>query len=116
MKQSVIALAIGLGLLGGFYPQNSLAEIFKSADFLKWSVKNQSFYFRTSIGMAGLVAGRNDKRQGKCIDGWYFANQDKAHEEIVSVMEKHPAFHPRGVILAILEKKCGKLLYTTIKR
>lgn len=107
---------MAIAVSGWLYPQNSSAETFKSADFLKWSAKNQSFYFRTSVGMAGLVAGRNDPRQGKCIDGWYFANQEKANKQIVGVMKKHPGFHPRGVILALIEKQCGKLIYTRIKR
>lgn len=112
MKQSILAIATAIGLSCLVYPQNSSADIFKSAEFLQWSSKSQAFYFRTSIGMAGLVAGRNDKRQGKCIDDWYFAAQDKANAHIIAVMEKHPTFHPRGVILAVLEKKCGKLIYT----
>tara|TARA_R110002110_G_scaffold257206_2_gene473153 strand:- start:8568 stop:8918 length:351 start_codon:yes stop_codon:yes gene_type:complete len=115
MKQIILALAMAIGLSSFVYPQDSSADVFKSSEFLKWPAKSQAFYFRTSIGMAGLVAGRNDKKQGKCIDDWYFATQDKANAHILSVMQKHPAFHPRGVILAVLEKQCGKLIYTNTK-
>lgn len=111
-KRLLAPAAIALAVMTSAYPQSSFAEIFKSAEFLKWPAKSQSFYFRTSIGMAGLVARRNNKVQGDCIDNWYFYAEKKAHAHIIDVMRKHPSYHPRGVILAVLEKQCGKLIYT----
>lgn len=61
--------------------------------------------------MAGLIAGQNDEKQGACIDDWYFRNESEAHDYIIGVMKTYPSYHPRGVILAVLEKRCGELRY-----
>lgn len=87
------------------------AEKFESSSFLEWPRDSQEFYFRTSIGMAGLIAGRNDEAQGNCLSNWYFLDQKKATDHILDVMRMYPDHHPRGVILAVLEKRCGKLIY-----
>ncbi len=93
-------------------PQNAIAGVFKSSEFLTWKRNSQDFYIRTSIGMAGLIATRNDKAHGKCLDDWYFSDEDAANEAILDVMREHPDYHPRGVILAVLEKRCGSFTYS----
>lgn len=98
-------------LCSGFYPQISYGETFKSAEFLEWPRDSQGFYLRTSIGMAGLIAGQNNDAQGKCISAWYFEREEDAHDELLAVMEKNPEYHPRGVILAVIEKRCGAMTY-----
>lgn len=104
-------LAIGMALCLAIHPQNASAEIFKSSEFLGWERKNQEFYIRTSIGMASLIVGQTDKAQAKCVDDWYVGDETKANDYILDVMRKHPEYHPRGIILAVLEKKCGKFVY-----
>lgn len=61
--------------------------------------------------MASLVAAQNDKAQATCIDDWYYGDEAAANRHIVSVMEQYPTYHPRGVILAVLRKKCGSFQY-----
>lgn len=87
------------------------AETFKSADFLKWSRENQEFYIRTSVGMAGLIAVQNDKQHSQCIEDWYFSNEESANRSILVAMTRFPNYHPRGVILAKLQKVCGSFTY-----
>ncbi len=103
---AIAAMAIAL-----FHPQESLAQGFTGEQFLKWERKAQDYYFRTAIGMAGLIARQNIKQQGRCIDNWYFKNSEKAGDEILQIIKKFREYHPRGVILAVLEKKCGTLIY-----
>lgn len=103
--------AITLGALVLCYPQFARAESFTSAQFLEWPVESQRFYFQTSIGMAGLIARQNKVNQGSCIDDWYFRNEVSAQNQILDVMRDHPKYHPHGVILAVLEKRCGALIY-----
>ena len=62
--------------------------------------------------MAGLIAAQNDKRQAQCIDDWYFNNITEAELEILGVMKDNPEFHPRGVIVGVLQKKCGSFSYS----
>ncbi len=85
---------------------------FKSADFLKWKRASQEFYIRTSIGMAGLIAARNDKAHGNCLEDWYFSDEKAANDQIISVMRAYPDYHPRGVIVAVMEKRCGPIVYS----
>lgn len=103
--------AIGILIVALVCPQISRAETFASEEFLNWDRESQGFYFRTSIDMAGLIASQNKKSQAECIDRWFFENQKSAHDEIVNTMRQYPSFHPRGVILALIERKCEAMTY-----
>ena len=85
------------------------AETFTSAEFLKWPRANQSAYFSVSIGMAGFIVSMHEKPKARCLEDWYFKNTDAAENTILETMRQHPEFHPRGVIVAVLQKRCGKL-------
>lgn len=106
MKNATILLFFLL-----FYPHNSVAETFQSSEFLTWSQESQEFYIRTSVGMAGLVAGQNDRTHADCIDDWYYDDQTQSNGFILEMMATHSEFHPRGVILAVLEAQCGEFDY-----
>ena len=90
-----------------FLPQISHAEIFKSSDFLEWKLDSQDFYIRTSVGMASLIAAQVDKTQATCIDDWYFGDENAANAFIRDVMGDNPSYHPRGIILGVIQKNCG---------
>ncbi|MEM6812655.1 MAG: hypothetical protein AAF549_09345 [Pseudomonadota bacterium] len=109
-KAGLMAIVIMVFL--GIFPQQSVAKIFTGKSFLIWEQKNQSFYIHTSIGMAALVVGQTSKKQAKCIDEWYFKDEESGIDFILSNMRKYPEYHPRGIILAVMEKKCGKFVYT----
>ena len=83
------------------------AEGFTGADLLKWDRENQSFYFRASVGMAGLIAARNDKGHSDCVDRWYFSDTERGDAAIVDAVRKFPGHHPQAVILAMILKACG---------
>ncbi len=87
-------------------------DMFKSSEFMKWSEGNRSFYIRTSIGMAAMIAIHNDKKHAKCMEHWYFSNEKRSNKEIYQTMQKYPDFHPRGVIMAMLKKQCGSFEYS----
>jgi len=83
------------------------AETFKSSEFLKWKRETQAFYISTAIGMASLVVGQSDKAKATCIDDWYYEDEPAAEEYIFGIMRQYPENHPRGIIYAVLKKKCG---------
>jgi hypothetical protein len=87
-------------------------NIFKNSEFLKWNEENRSFYIRTSIGMAGLIAAQNDKAHANCLEKWYFSNQSKKNAFIYGIMKQYPDHHPRGIIMAVLQKQCGSFRYS----
>ena len=90
-----------------FLPQISHAEIFKSSDFLAWKSNSQDFYIEASVGMASLIAAQSDKTQATCIDDWYYEDENAANTFIRDVMSNNPSYHPRGIILGVIQKHCG---------
>lgn len=85
------------------------ADDFTSAAFLEWKYDSQRSYIDANVGMASLIAGQNDKPQGVCIDDWFYSDIDKATVEVLGIMKRFSDHHPRAVILAIIEKHCGKI-------
>lgn len=104
-----VAIAILAAALSIGYPQISFAQEFKSAEFLEWPRKSQTFYFQTAIGMAGFIVSMRDKPTARCLENWYFSDTDAAEETILETMRRFPEYHPRGVIVAVLQKQCGAL-------
>ncbi len=101
-----VALLSAMAIVIACFPQQLSAEIFKSAEFLKWDRESQDYYIRTSVGMASLVSAQSDKTHAKCLDDWYTAEKT-ANDLVLTAMERFPEFHPRGVILAVMQKQCG---------
>ena len=82
-------------------------NVFQSGQFLDWKTQNQDAYIETSVGMASLIAAQSDKAQAKCIDDWYYVDEARANDAVRDVIRANPQFHPRGVILAVVQKQCG---------
>ena len=89
------------------FPQELLADTFKSETFLTWNRDSQDYYIRTSIGMASLISAQNDKAHAKCLDDWYYKDEGAGNDAVLATMKRFPEYHPRGVILAVMQKRCG---------
>lgn len=110
VKQAALAILVAVAI--GVYPQLSVAETFKSSDVLAWPKESQDSYMRTSLAMLGIIASQITNNVAECVDDWYFkdrSTQRQRHETILSVMRRHPDYHPQAVILAVIQKRCGKL-------
>lgn len=94
-----------------FYPHDAHAEKFKGAEFLTWKRESQNFYIDANIGMAGLIAAQNDKKHADCLEDWYLKDKIESINSILKLMQQYPDYHPRGVILGVLEKHCGSFAY-----
>lgn len=108
-KRRSVAAGIALALCGGV--SVAQADTFTSAKFLAWPADSQVSYFRTSIGMVGVIASQMSRNIAPCIDAWYFADpavQTQRNEAIRALMRKYPDYHPQAVILALVQKECGK--------
>ena len=102
-----VAMVAGLALaLCGAAPEVR-AETFTSEKFLKWPAESQASYFRTSIGMAAIIASQRGNGYGRCVSDWYFGSPEGRHTALREAMRKNSSFHPQAVILAILQKACG---------
>lgn len=95
------------------YPQISLADGFTGADVLNWTEQQQNNYFQTSVTMIGIVATQVEGREqiAECIDGWYWKGEaaDPANNAFIrDAISRYPDLYPQAVILAVVEKNCGK--------
>lgn len=93
-------------------PQLSAAQEFTSSTVLGWDEVSQNALFQSSIGMASLVAMQTGQHAAifNCINEWYGTPERQAqrHGEILAVMREYPNYHPQGIILAVIERECGK--------
>ncbi|MEO1472705.1 MAG: hypothetical protein AAFS03_02015 [Pseudomonadota bacterium] len=93
-----------------FYPQHSLAKGFTGKEFAEWATISQDSYIQSSVMMAGVIGTRVKPEISRCIDEWYFADvsaKARANAEIKATIAEHESFHPSGVILAVIQQKCG---------
>ena len=60
--------------------------------------------------MASFIAAQieNGKEQARCMSDWYYPNEAEKNAFIKDVMSKNSEFHPRAIILGVLEKQCGE--------
>lgn len=91
--------------------QGQTPERFTSAAFLTWKLSEQRYYFRTSIGMASLIAKQNDEDHARCLEEWYFEREQDAADYILDLMQDNQEYHPRAIIVGVLQKVCGPFRY-----
>ncbi|MEZ5691659.1 MAG: hypothetical protein R3D71_08350 [Rickettsiales bacterium] len=110
MKQKIALLTIAVVLIFCAFPQESKAEGFTSAEFLKWPKNKQDSYMSISIGMTAFIASQTDvhKKKASCIDNWYYSDKAKKNTFIRSVMQDNSGYHPQAIILGVIEKQCGE--------
>ncbi len=108
IRKQVIS-AITAALVIAIYPQISGAETFTSREFLTWKSESRISYFRSSIGMAGVIATQIDKDKARCINSWHAQQDQNGYPELLRTMRKFADYHPQGVILWLLQNECGKL-------
>ena len=79
--------------------------------FFSWSKESQESHIGNSILMIGVIASQTAPNIARCIDTWYFTSKAlkaKRKAETITVMKKLPQYTPEAIILAVVEKACGK--------
>lgn len=84
---------------------------YKSSKFLTYPAESQKGYISTAIMMAGSIAAQNKQEQARCIDDWATKHREAGYLPVIEAMQKHPDYHPAGVIIAVLQKVCGSFKY-----
>lgn len=82
-----------------------------TAEFLKWEQGKQKSFFQIAISMATVIASQTKPKTASCINSWYWTSkftQEKRNTEMLNQMKPYSKFHPNAVILAFLERACGK--------
>lgn len=109
-------MAIALFACAATYPQKNSAQEarFTAANLLMWEQSRQDGYFEVSISMAAVLTSQNRSQQAICINDWYFAptvDRSDRNNEIRGAMDRFQNFHPMLVVLAVIEKACGELVF-----
>ncbi|WP_141693964.1 hypothetical protein [Methyloligella halotolerans] len=86
-------------------------EGFTGERFLEYPKNAQMAYITSSALMAGVIAAQNKKPQAQCIDKWAVAAMKNEYKEVIDAMSEFPDHHPTGVIVAVLQKACGRFKY-----
>lgn len=89
--------------------QTYAQDSYTSAEFLERTIESQNAFMQTSVTMIGVVATRIRPEIAHCIDDWYGGDaMDQRNDFIRSVMREHSEFHPSGVVLAVVQRACGR--------
>lgn len=95
----------------GFCMPSYAVESVRTKEFLTYDYKSQSQFIGSTIWTAGVIATQIRQDLATCIADWYTndpATIKERNAEILGVMAGFPDSYPTGVIVAILQKKCGK--------
>ena len=76
--------------------------------FLGWNEEAQHAHVGNSILMIAVVASQTAPQIAMCLDEWYGNAKEERQAEAVDVMRELPQYTPESVILAVVEKACGK--------
>lgn len=96
--------------MAGILPQVSHAEGFTGADFARWPIDAQNSFIQTSVTMAAVIAAQTNEATAECLNAWYRPDtslKGGRNDELRRIITDNPDYHPTGVILALLFKRCG---------
>ena len=82
------------------------------AYFQKWDEGAQRGFVSTTISGALTIASQTDKALTQCIFEWYGKGDDEVEaqreDEVIEAIGKYIAHQPYAVVLAVIQKQCGK--------
>lgn len=87
------------------------AEPPKSSEFLTYSEGQRAWWLAGAFEAMSHAIYQIDPKKGDCIADWYFkGNGEKQRQkEIEETMQKYPDHAPSSVVLALVQKHCGKI-------
>lgn len=89
---------------------SSLRAEDKGEYFQKWDKEAQIGFLSTSVVMAITIASQSDRELMRCIDEWYGKDETKKtrQNEVLKTIAENQKHLPNVVLLAIIQKACGK--------
>lgn len=81
------------------------------AEFFAFDREAQEAFIGNGINMIGVVASQTASDIARCMNTWYSADpetQRAKHTEIIDTMQRLPQYQPAAIVLAVVEKHCGK--------
>lgn len=105
LAASVFALVLS------FYSQALANEETTNKEFLTWEKSQQDSFIAISVLTASVIATQVKQEMAECIGRWYnLANggSDARHAQILDIMTEYPDNIPSGIVVAVIQKECGK--------
>lgn len=93
------------------YAQSSSEPSKQMTQFLSFDRSAQDGFMGNGIMMIATIAAQTEPEIAKCIDEWYSQSESvsaKRHDEILNVMQTYRQYTPAAIVLAVVEKNCGK--------
>ena len=79
-----------------------------TADFLQWEREAQISFLQIAMNMTGIIASQAKPEIARCLNEWYYADQDARNQEILDVMPQLAEHTPTTVVLAVVNDVCGE--------
>ncbi|MBL4785244.1 MAG: hypothetical protein JKY49_07435 [Cohaesibacteraceae bacterium] len=83
----------------------------KTSEFLKLDYESQDYFFGSTIWTAAVIATQIRQDLANCIADWYTNDPaiiKERNAEILRIMKGLPDSYPSGIVVAVLQKNCGK--------
>ncbi|MFN3224732.1 MAG: hypothetical protein ACE360_00585 [Hyphomicrobiales bacterium] len=80
-------------------------------DFLTWSEPQQANLMRSVVYTATVIATQVRADMASCIADWYSDNPNviaARNSEIKTVMADYPDSHPTPILIAVIQRECGR--------
>jgi len=93
------------------FPGGAAADTFNAKWLLEQSEGTQNFFIQTAISTAGSIAGQAHPEIEACMDKWFPPIQsvrEERYQEVIRYMRKFPDHSPTAVVIATIQKNCGK--------
>ncbi|EDQ34540.1 hypothetical protein HPDFL43_00045 [Hoeflea phototrophica DFL-43] len=110
VKTLALASLIALSATQG-YAQSQPEPSPQMAEFFAFDREAQEAFIGNGINMIGVVASQTASDIARCMNSWYSADsesQREKHAEIIDAMRRLPQYQPAAIVLAVVEKHCGK--------
>jgi len=106
------SLAICTAIFLAAFPQiPAYAAPPKSSEFLTYSEGQRAWWLAGAVEATSHAIYQIDPKKGDCIADWYFKGdgEKQRQKEIEDTMQKYPDHAPSSVLLALVQKSCGKI-------
>ncbi|PHQ70782.1 MAG: hypothetical protein COB93_04635 [Sneathiella sp.] len=83
----------------------------RTKEFLEFEYSSQDYFIKVTINAATVIATQIRRDLALCIADWYTDDPKTVKQrngEILKIMKGVPESYPSAVLIAILQKKCGK--------
>lgn len=98
--------SIATAMLAVSFAGAAMAEDqFNATAFLAWNAKQQESYVTASLAMAAAIA----PSQSSCINAWNQTARAAGYKDLIATMQKYSSHHPTAVVLALIERDCGRI-------